>query len=301
MILLSVVVFLLAPSADVLGAYYVLEVGGFDKSPPDSGTIPISNISGMERLNLESHSGSTIGKEAQPLPGENGYFMLNEDDSSLTISGKDNDGDRELYSVVSSQRRVCYENISVPESYGMTGSGSRDGNSCCNGASQLHPHLVVADSDEGQVSFSGVCLDATTSTLYANVATPTNSNASLSTATGFNNVTKSTNQERLQGSYDLYENTQPNLVLSPPTDTNSTPNPTPTPPDTSSTPNSTPTANTTALDRPGMKCSAKQRSDVYEVVPMQDQPIKEPDVGVSDCQHNPTSSENGLFTLTRQT
>lgn len=255
------------------GSYYVLEVGNCDETSDSSATSTSNHASVTDHRYL-GVSDSTSTNEIVPLAGENGYFMLNTDDPSLSIG---NEGEEEdVYSHVATTRRAAkYENISKFSAFQKKEESSKvttsivDGDNKRSSVPPLHPHLVMvelADNEEGSETSS--VHSGARGSMYENMDTPTSRKATPTEA----------GQDRFVHSY---ENIQPRLSLTPP-------------PDSSSTSNPTPFANTTALERPVVKRSAQQRRDVYEIVPIKSRASKVGDMGGASHQGNMSASpENG--------
>ena len=241
---------------------------------PDS-----NNTSGMEHGHPESHSVSIQTKEVPSLPAlssvESGYFMLDTENPALSVTYKDHvhpstsleyevyvENDREYCTVPSSRRKVYYENVSLNRPANITDMDSRTDNR-------------KYKTDEGKETGQ-----ANASPSYVNV--PNNSNAMSTDNTEHIHVTESTNEMRLQDSYDDSTSVRPRITLSPT-------------PDSSSTHNTTPTSYATTMERPEVRRSPPSRSrHVYEVVPIMTPPSTTADVGGASLHDN--TSDSGTYT-----
>ena len=135
-----------------MGSYYVLEVGNFDQSP---------GLSGME----QGQAGVEQGQAGMDPDDENGgYFVLNTDDPSLSITNEDGS----VYSSVPS-RLKNYENALVFQPSAVSASAPKDSQS------KLHPHLVIANEDELERSgqASSLVKSEGRASMYENVCPPT--------------------------------------------------------------------------------------------------------------------------------
>ena len=243
-------------------------MGNFGTTSPTSES---TSRTGSRLSEQFSDSSSRTGIETQPLAGESGYFMLNTEDPAAS-------GEDDVYSSVSANRKVRYENIkrlpvAPPTSVDEGGSEQQ--------MARLHPHLVMVENPGEEGTPPGVhtrCPDAQRHSMYENISlastTPSTTPSTASSRT-HSDVSNSRLSAESGNRHSLYENVATFSVSSPH--------------DSSSTPNPTPSGNTTGSEREKVKRSAQQRRDAYEIMPLKSQRSK-----AGKCSsHDNTSSSTG--------
>lgn len=267
-----------ADDEDYMGSYYVLEVGNFDHPPSPSSSSEL-NTSPCKAVPSGPTSDSDSLVVAVPVEGQADYYMLNTDDPSLPNEGSQVGELSPTYSLVSNRQN--YQNMKVFERSSAkivedTPPVTLESTNQSSGF-KLHPHLIIANDEDlektRQTSYVGANSEGRTSA-YENIVPPSDGSVvPLPAAVAVSEGVAPDPAGVDSTSGGTYEN----IKLLPSS-----------PPDTSSTPNSTPSS-TTVAERSGMRRSAQQRREVYEVVPLKGRKVN----GVGGPNHsskNPTTN-----------